>query len=160
MKKLFFLVLVTIFVTNTDAQLCSNCQTEKKVGAQSPAFIPAIFTPVPIGSSGEGTAYLKMVPVGYQRYLLAYIYMLDANGKIIEIPISMDMMTYKPGNWSGRFHHNYTLDKTNPDAAWYNTPEPVRFRIEVMPAGSNIGGQPITDQNGNVYAIQRITFLG
>ena len=161
MKKLFLATIVALscMTISASAQLCSNCPTGK-TEARSSGFSPAIFTPVPIGGHGYGTAYLKMVPIGHYKFLTAYIYMRDANGKIIEVPISMDMDPYRPSHWPTRFEHNYVQDKESPNTYWYRDPEPVSFLIQIMPVDSNMGGQPLTNPDGSVYAVQKITFVG
>lgn len=160
MKNVIFALALAMFTMTANAQLCSNCPNGQATPQSQPSvFTPAIFTPVPVGSYGEGTAYLKMVPVNHTRFLTAYVYMIDATGKIVEIPIAMDMSMNPPSYWPGRFEHNYVQDKQSPNTYWYRTPEPVSFRIEIKPAGSDMNGQAILGADGKPYAIQRVTYL-
>lgn len=159
MKNVIFALTLALFATTTNAQLCSNCPNGQAIQqSQASVFNPEIFVPVPVGSYGEGTAYLKMVPISNTKYLQAYVYLRDAAGRTVERSISMDMTMYPP-NWYQRFEHNYVKDPTSPNTYWYRSPEPVRFRVEIKPAGSDMNGQVIMGADGTPYAIQRTTYL-
>lgn len=103
MKKILF-SLFTLLATTSFAQPCNTCPA-KNPQAQILSG-PAIFTPVTVGTTANRVAYLKEAPsLALTPFsFVAYIYMLDQNGNIVESGISVQMKTGTvPADWNGTF---------------------------------------------------------
>lgn len=134
MKRFIFATIVVLCSLTGNAQLCSNAQTT----VEKPPFTPALFTPVPIGSTGTGVAYLKSAPAMTLPpiMIVAYVYMVGADGKVAEVGISGELF-HVPSDWNGTFYG----DEKNP--VKYPLAIPVIMKMNgLKTADGKLIGQP------------------
>jgi hypothetical protein len=153
MKKILFF-LSMLFSTTVFAQPCNTCpvQGQTAPAAIDPmAFNPGIFTPVTVGTYSTGNAYIKEAPALTLMPIMmtAYVQMLDASGRLWEIPISGELKA--PADWNGTFWTN----RANNEPMKY--PKVVPMTID-MTGVFTTNGRVILDQSGQPVPIRKVHF--
>ncbi len=148
MKKIFFLsVIVTLAITFT-----TNAQQAPKP-MDPMVFNPGIFSPIPMGTTQRGIAYIKEAPVlsgVWPTPMVAYVQMLTPTGILVEVPIS-GLLVNTPPDWTGYFIMN--RDTQVP----VKYPKIVPVSIEVRGAIATDGRQ-LLDAKGNPIAVTKVFF--
>jgi hypothetical protein len=155
MKKVIMSAIIALSFTATVSAQC-NCPIVAPA-AQKPidpmAFNPGVFTPTQMGSYQKGTAYLKeapqlkIAPIS----IIAYVQMLDATGKLWEVPISGVMeASHIPSDWKNAFWEDYYGRPVQ-------YPKPIPVTIQVKGA-LKTNGQQLLDAKGNPVPVTDITF--